>query len=544
MSTTFLSTHVRKAISHLCEDVATPRSLCVKMLFENGEWDQLATLAVDPSNYLDSESYWRDATVTDLLRKCKDLPTTFDRSQVAMDGFFACERSCFRANTRLNPFIYGTYGSEMDRVHEVFLRVQKNLADILGPCPDIFDGRFGPGSTFGDKGNLSTIPDKMSSSPTLTTDAWPFLFQWSGTLWASAVASSGKSPVFVPGNRFTTVPKDACKDRGIAIEPSINVFYQLAVGRFIRKRLLAAGIDLQYGQDRHRLLACNASTEGHLSTLDLSNASDTVSWSLVKLLLPPRWFDLLNSLRSPKTLINGKWVLLEKFSSMGNGFTFELETLIFLCLTQAVSVGQIGVDIFAFGDDLILPTSSSKDVIAFLEFCGMTVNQRKSFVEGPFRESCGGDFFSGVNVRPHFLKESPNEPQQLISLANGLRRSANGILLRDRIVNRAWLRILDGLPSQIRACRGPSSLGDLVIHDSSERWRLRHRNSIRYVRVYRAARFRKVSWQNFKPDVILASACYGTGSGSPLGAGRYWHLSGVTPRDAVQGYKLGWVPYS
>lgn len=543
---TFLPHMVEKAVLRLYEDLATPRSLAAAMLFRAGEWDQLATLEVDPRHYLEAMPYWRDAMATSLLRKLEDLPTTFDRKAKAIENFFLAEKECLRANRRFYPLTIGdtSFDGLPRGVLDILFKAQKIVTEILGPCPDLIDGKFGPGATFGDRGQLTTIPDKMSSQPTFTSDAWPFLIPWSGTLWASACASSGKDPQSVRGNRFTTVPKDCKKNRGIAVEPSINLFYQLGYGRVIRQRLNRHGINLTEGQDIHRRLAREASNEGHLATLDLSNASDTICRNLVKFLLPSRWFEVLDSLRSKRTQLNGRWYLLEKFSSMGNGFTFELESLIFLALTASIcGEDKIGKQVFAFGDDLILPTQYSEAVVSLLSFCGFTTNKEKSFVSGVFRESCGGDFFGGTSVRPYFLKDSPNEPQQLIAFANGLKRAADGCFVRESFVYRAWRTILDGIPSEIRSLRGPQDLGDLVIHDSSDRWRTRWRRGIRYVRVYRPAEHRKVSWRNFRPDVVLAAATYGLSSGLPTG--RPWSVhAGISPRDAVTGFKVGWVPYS
>jgi hypothetical protein len=534
----FLPHAVEKAILRLYEDLATPTSLKCFMLYKSGEWDQLSAMRVDPKHYLDSESYWRDASAVGILRKLEELPTSFDREAKAHELFQQSEVECFRTNHRLYPYLCpGLPNTDVD-VIAFIERARKITKRILGPCPDLIDGKFGPGATFGDKGLLTTVPDKMSSVPTITTDAWPFHFPWTGTLWAQACASSGKSPLYVQGNRFTTVPKDCEKRRGIAVEPSINVFYQLGYGRILRKRLRGAGIDLANGQDIHRRVAREASIRGHLCTMDLSNASDTISRNLVKLLLPPAWYEVLNDLRSKKTFINGRWRLLEKFSSMGNGFTFELETLIFLSLILALDPeGQKlipGSSVFVFGDDIIVPVESAKDVMSCLSFFGMTVNKSKTYVDGPFRESCGGDFFLGEDVRPHFIKESPYEPQHLISLANGLKRLSGRKISRSCHTNRAWFSVLDALPVAIRDLRGPEDLGDLCVHDVEERWRFRWRSSIRYFRCYRPARFRKVSWQNFKPEVTLAAAIYGVP----------WNNGSIIPRDAVTGYKIGWVARS
>jgi hypothetical protein len=558
---------VQRAVSLLLEDLATPTSLKVNLLLKYGEWDQIASLRLDPkqypSNHEGADRFWRDAMAVNLLRKCQDLPTSFDREAVAEESFLTCEQSCFRANKRLYPYLYpGVYPQDQEEgVLQVILAARKAIARILGRCPDLealedpsgvsyspVVGKHGPGSTFGDKGLLNTVPDKMSSSPTLTPDAWPLLFPWIGTMWASACAASGKSPAFVPGNRFTTVPKDAEKDRSIAVEPSINVFFQLGYGRVLRRRLRAAGVDLRNGKDIHGQVAREASKEGHLLTMDLSNASDTICRTLVKLLLPRDWFESLDQLRSKKTLFREKWFLLEKFSSMGNGFTFELETLIFLGLllgfAQCAGFNPVvGRDVFVFGDDIIIPAEWSKDVIPLFEFFGLSVNRRKTFFDGPFRESCGGDFFLGEAVRPHFLEELPSEPQHLISLANGLRRACSGVASREALVRRAWFGVLDCIPNHIRNLRGPSGLGDLVVHDVESSWNIREEHGIRYVKCWKPVPRTKIRWHNFQPDVILASILLGMPSGVPFG--KPWsQVAGFIPRDPVLGFKVDWVPYS
>lgn len=540
----------------LCEGLATPVALSVAILLRYGEWDQIAMKRVDPEHYVSADRYWRDAQAVSLLRKVEDLPTSFDRKDKAIKAFFDCEAQCFRANERLSPLIYGAYAPGEEAIHDFIVMARKNIRFWIGSAPTNVEGRFGPGSTYGDKGFYITVPDKMSSRPTLTASAMGFLFPWSSTAWASACAEDRRAPVFVPGNRFTCVPKDACKFRGIAIEPSINLFYQLGFGRCLRKRLKHSGIDLKNGQDIHRQVAREASIRGHMSTLDLSNASDTVCRNLVKLLLPSSWYEALDSLRSPTTKIEGKTVRLEKFSSMGNGFTFELETLIFLGICSAVleSSGisvRLGENLFVYGDDIIVPTECSSDTISALRFFGMTTNEEKSFTSGPFRESCGGDFFEGTDVRPYFLKEFPYEPQHYIAMANGLHRVGHSDPLdnaRFYSVRRSWFRILDSIPSAIRRLRGPKDLGDIVIHDEREYWQTRTRSCIRYVRCYRPARFKRVGWEHFKPDVVLASALYGVGSDSETGhyKGTRERImpGGVIPRDGVVGYKVGWVSYS
>jgi len=365
---------------------------------------------------------------------------------------------------------------------------------------------------------------------------------WERTAWASALIESNpcqSHPEYIRGNRFTTVPKDAKKDRGIAIEPGLNVFFQLGVGDAIKRRLLRVGLDLKDGQDIHKRVACDASRRGHYSTIDLSNASDTVSKALVKLLLPKGWFDLLDTLRSPMTFVDGKWVHLSKFSSMGNGFTFELETLLFAAIAQEACYlagvhAPTGAGCWVYGDDIILPSQASATMLTLLRFFGFTPNEGKTFTSGPFRESCGGDFFEGKAVRPHYLKDEPYEPADWIKLANGIRRLGrkdSGCDFHWGIVRRAWLRALDAIPVNIRRLRGPEDLGDLVIHDEREFWFKRRTRDLRtFVRTWMP--FTKaLPLHYWSGPVVFASALYGVPS------------DGVLPRDTVDGYRMKWVSY-
>lgn len=535
----------------ICEGVASPVSLGVYLRIKYGCWDDLSVMEIRPSNYLKALDYFADCVVVELLRKDQSLETTWDRRKAALDNFWNAERSCFRANERLAPYLEGVSHPSCDEAILRFVRkIRKNVRFLIGDSvPDDPKGRHGPGSTFGDRGQCATVPDKMQSQPTVNNSGTVWLQQWSLTAWGRTCAAAERDELIVRGNRFTTVPKDAKKDRGIAIEPSVNVFYQLALGQVIRRRLKMRGIDLAHAQEIHKQVACEASKEGHLSTIDLSNASDTVCTNLVKLMLPEAWYEALTSLRSGFTLVDNNWVRLEKFSSMGNGYTFELETVVFLaiCMTAMESNGvepQLGINLLVYGDDIIVPSDMSSEVLAALKFFGFTPNASKTFVSGSFRESCGGDYFLGVDVRPHYIKEELSEPQHLIVLANALwrlrKKFGHGSVYN--ALGKARFKVLDQLPEKIRSLRGPEALGDLVIHDDEAYWRPRIRHSIREFKAYLPVAKRRVGWQHFSPDVVLASAVYYAGqrqsSSDDLG-----HL-GVSPRDPVTGYVIGWVAYS
>ncbi len=534
-----------RVVFALCEDVGTPLAAAVKRHVQKSEWRELLQLRAQvPSSYTDAHSYWCDVLVTDLLRKCK-INTGIDTEAVARRTFYECEAQNWRTNSRLTRYIDRTLFIEDENDKRVlgFIDLwRKEVSWVLGKLPIDLTPRFSGGATYADSGMLITIPDKMSSAPTITQDARCLLPLFGDTSWSRALVRERpwiSDPDTVRGNKFFTVPKDGEKDRGCCKEPSVNVTYQLDVGREIRHRLERIGIDLISGQDLHRRLACKASRDGSLATVDMSNASDTLCRLLPELVLPDTWFQLLDSLRSKHTEIDGKVVFVEKFSSMGNGFTFELETLIFSTLAR-VLIRENGGDpelVRCYGDDLIIPSDQYLTVLAGLKMFGFSPNMKKTFAEGPFRESCGGDFFSGVPVRAHFVKELPDEPQQWIALANGLRRTCHvdddPELARERwpLVKRAWLRCLDAIPSAIRACRGPVHLGDQVIHDEPEFWTLRNHpksdasHEALFVRGYCPIPV-VLPWHHWNSSVQLASCTLGIPA------------AGVTPRGGVSGYRI------
>jgi hypothetical protein len=555
-----LSHDVKHLVSTFLADLDNPVSLSCQLMLESEDWVGLAGKTVDPRSYLDAKEFVKDSAAVAILKKCPQLPTSPDvRRLNAVEKWLQGERSCYWANERLCKYLpeFSNFGDVDAAVTRHLSAIRKIVRNLIGYAPPLLtEGRFGPGATFSDRGRFTTLPDKMSTNPTLTRGAIWYLPQWLGTQWGADFCARHGEFQFVPGNRYATVPKTALTDRSIASEPSINVFYQLGLGKSLRQRLRSPsqdslGWDLNVAQDIHRRIACMSSVTREFATLDLSNASDTVAYNLVKLLLPRPWFEALDSLRSPKTHVDGKWVKLEKFSSMGNGFTFELETVIFAALAIHASrcagfPGILGSDVFVFGDDIILPDGAVFEISPLLAFCGFEVNSEKSYFGGvPFRESCGGDYFDGVPVRGYYLKGELNEPQEIISYANGVKALYHRVhAAGGSCRHRSWVRSLDLLPLSVRRARGPAALGDIVIHDEEKHWDVKWRHGIRYLRALKPAKRRLVAFANFRPGVVLACATYGSGNeGTPV-HGRPLSVEGVIPRDGLLGYKVGWVPWS
>lgn len=241
--------------------------------------------------------------------------------------------------------------------------------------------------------------------------------------WLFVPESSLWNIEVVPGNVMFTVPKKTDIDRVAAKEPDLNMFIQKGIGDFFRSSLRRIGINLN-DQTKNQSLAHRGSVDGSLATLDLSSASDSVTRELVFQLLPVSWFTLLDAARCPVTrLWSGEEHRNCMFSSMGNGFTFELESLLFYALmrTTAYFTGTRGT-ISVYGDDIIIPTGMAREAQWVLNYFGFEVNPDKSHVDGPFRESCGGHYWNGVDVTPFYIKGPLDRIVDVIDVANKLRR--------------------------------------------------------------------------------------------------------------------------
>lgn len=529
----------------ILEDIGSATAVAVSVMIRYNDYSGLVHLHVEPEHFETPFRYFQAAQSVALLSKCVDFVVPgVDKRRAAIEKWWSAEKQCFRSNERLSPYLHNSFVEQDEAIHNFIVAARKKLESWIGSRPpnlDKVEGRFGPGATFSDRGRLTTVADKMSSTPTLTTSAFWYILPYLGTMWGRHNASAGRAPVYVRGNRFATVPKTWKTDRAIAIEPAINVFYQLGLGSALRRSLKRnTGWDLDTAQEIHRRLARESSLSGEFATLDLSSASDTVCRNLVKLLLPPDWFVELDALRSPSTHVDGHWVLLEKFSSMGNGYTFELETLIFACLASTWlelngRPGVLGSDVYVFGDDIIVPTEYAASLIPVLSYFGFTVNSQKTFVSGPFRESCGGDYWSGYDVRPWFRKESLEATIELIPSLNGLRQAMIRLstLSNSPAPTRSWELLRMRIPLPFRNFFGPSELGDTVIHSDESRWRYRWKDSIRLFRtVSVVSRF--LPWHHWRPEIVLACAVYGTGDGE----------RGLIPRDPPRKFRAQWAPFS
>lgn len=412
------------------------------------EYHKLKDMIPDAELYSDAVTFAKDWQVYQYLRKFPGLPGTskVQRRDAAIASWSAGETRCFRTNERLKALLSGDTHlldsvltlPDSDRViglAGVIALAQGKIESVLGPFnwkKVTSECRWSSGATV-DQPRGTQLSKKMTEKMTVTKRALPYLrklvrrdIHWTGAILNREV--EGYCSVLdgcfdiVEHNRFLTVPKTAFTDRCIAAEPTGNTFLQQGVGRYIRGRLKRFGVDLD-DQSWNQELARKAYLHG-FSTIDLEGASDSVSFQLVKLLLPERWFDYLSDLRSPMSRMNTRKgfrkVLLQKFSSMGNAFTFELETLIFWSVASALSemLGYDRTHVGVYGDDIVVKRSIAPAVIEVLSFLGFKVNSRKTYLDGNFFESCGANYFMGIDVTGFSQEDLVGSRPELFSYYN------------------------------------------------------------------------------------------------------------------------------
>lgn len=394
-----------------------------------------------------------------------------DTKAVAVRKFLDSEYHCRRVNARYISNNYSFWGKSSD-VDQVLYLAQRKIAVWLDDVPSIADLQcaFGPGNNTTVK--MKTHPRyKLSGKPVCSSDMLSIIDDVLATIPAWSAAFDGAYQVDC--GQHGTVPKSAKEDRNIITEPTLNTYVQKGIGRLIRERLKLVGCDLN-DQSINQSLAEIASVCDHLVTLDLASASDNISIAVVCFLLPVKWVDLLSKFRTGAiTLKRGKEkgkLELEKFSSMGNGFTFELESLIFFALASAVcefrshqitphKQPQPQVDYSIYGDDIIVPVECCSLTVEVLEHLGFVINKSKSFVSGPFRESCGGDYLNGTNIRPFYFKDRMSYAR-LVGFLNHDRHS--------HLLSRDYRReLIQSIPEDL-LFYGPEGYGDGHLHTDAD----------------------------------------------------------------------------
>jgi len=460
--------------------------------------DLVLALAADAENRVFSQGFAPQLHQFISLIKKYPYPNNFvkpNTTKVAWEAFLKAEMVCKNTNFLIRHA--EKQQAYQDPLLAVTSKMRRYIEYVLGETPDLSkvfeESMYGSGASVGVSGNATNFARKFAAPRWTTTRlALPLFasfavknpFFWRILLpeykdrsdwFLDRIMSSSCYParrefmralsqrVDVVGyNKIAMVPKTAATDRTIAVEPLLNSFLQKGVDIVMRRKLRRIGIDLS-NQERNKHLAMLGSLPFEVDpycTIDLSAASDTVANELVKTCLPRDWYDLLYRLRASQFSYENEIGSYEKFCSMGNGFCFPLESLLFVSVLAAVG----STDHSVYGDDIIVRRAHFDKTIEALTLCGFTPNPKKTFSKGFFRESCGADWYMGKDVRPVVLDFDFREMRDRIKLHNLTLRSSFKRLglseVRDTIIS----SIIGSPP--VRMYPGPDITAFVVSQDA------------------------------------------------------------------------------
>lgn len=413
-----------------------------------------------------ADRYYAYASVKAAFSKNELFSPGKKGEEAALEKWLRSERDCRRANIRLGLTNRGLIGKQYLPILEKARRI---VADIIGdrfPWERLPDNcRHGPGVATGVTGLATSGAFKYAASVYTVTQACSSIFRQlihTDKIWRHTCEINHTRLEWVEDvDKLQFVAKNWLSLRSIGVGPLGNLYCQLGAGEIIAQCLLTkTSIDIRdQSQNQHAAYkaSLNEGTFGESDcTIDLRGASDNKCVVLVKTLLPESWYRVLNCMRTSGTMLpSGAIVRNQKFSAMGNGFTFPLQTLIFYALAQAtVSMTGHKRRVLAYGDDLIVPRGAALLFAEVLRWCGFSVNTEKSYFHGDFYESCGTDYLGGVSVRPVFWKRDFRHDRDLYELIN---RYAYHLSITPE---RFWLHDLrDHL---VDACRKPLLYGPKV----------------------------------------------------------------------------------
>lgn len=278
--------------------------------------------------------------------------------------------------------------------------------------------------------------------------------------------------------RLVSVAKNSTSRRTITVEPLMNMFIQQGLNTVLRSSIERCSVlknclaltDQRYNQ----YLALEGSRTGEWTTIDLSSASDLLSMKLVELVFEQYagFFSCMTECRSREVKASYGPVLLKKFAGMGNALTFPVQSCVFALIAISAilftdgrsrpsvwDVRRTSKIVRVYGDDIIVPTRYSRQVIEWIESFGLKVNRKKTFSEGNFRESCGLDAYRGYDVTPVYMRvdslQSPVDPEILsawVSTANQLWDV--GLYHASNTLRHSVEEVLGPLPLISRECGG------------------------------------------------------------------------------------------
>lgn len=286
--------------------------------------------------------------------------------------------------------------------------------------PDLTFGYHGPGASAG-LSRRDSFPDakfdRLFCTPLLKYAGCPV---------------DGLPVVNQPSSEVVFVPKSFDSKRTICKVPAGLMFWQKAVQQqlyaYVEHSPLRRHLCFSR-QDFSQRMALKGSRDDSFCTIDLSAASDSVSWEIVKSVF--RGSSLIRIMYATRTkqflLPDGSSLYPKKYDPMGSALTFPVESLLFAAICE-ISSTKKQPRYRVYGDDIVFHPADidSQDLIARLTRFGFKVNTEKSYTSGPFREACGMEAYQGWDVTPirlsrewrYLTAKCPDDVVKLRDLAN------------------------------------------------------------------------------------------------------------------------------
>lgn len=220
---------------------------------------------------------------------------------------------------------------------------------------------------------------------------------------------------------LAVVPKDSRGPRIICMEPSEYMWLQQGLGRAIVKHLQSHPLTRGHvnfdDQTINGSIAKKASMEGRHATLDMKEASDRISKSLIDVLfdgVPVLKRKLLALSTNRTRLPSGVILATRKYAPMGSALCFPVMSIVHYALAlgslkvrkPGCTYKALAEDLYVYGDDIICHVRDVESLMEDFPLYGLKFNRDKSFFHGKFRESCGVDAYDGTDVTPVRVKST------------------------------------------------------------------------------------------------------------------------------------------
>lgn len=430
-----------------------------------------------------------------------------------------------------------------------------------------FDPTHGPGAIASVKGKLGSRIKYTRMQTDLRLDYFRNRLPISALADVPFALPTG----LVRRNEIVFVPKKMDKNRVISKEPASLAYFQQGVAHALCKCIetqpaLVGRIDLR-NQRASQDAAWEGSLFGGYATLDLSNASDSVTLSLVKSVFtnPAVRRSLVCTRSDEAVLPDGSIVALAKFAPMGSSVCFPVETLIFAACCECAVRGTTGRtsrtnEYVVYGDDIVIRKEYTQALLDLLHRLNFTVNAEKSYHGcGPykFREACGAYFLNGEDVTPLKLSRrlalmEPVERGRQVGPRMSLCALANEAYMRGLSNLRKWcLHHLKKYYPEFRGIRflDPSIQEEIAgclfsDPDSVSNWNLRSKTDMGKRREFWGSRAYEMYFVCARPDLSLLAKYRCDRDESP-DLYQYWRArirdynrrdaSGISEYDPVMG---------